>query len=100
MEIIISLDNDLCFVEIKKELLSIISRFIEKKGWTQAKAAEILGVDQPKISQIKNGKTDGFSLERLLGFLKKLSFGITIAITENQTIKFKEEKVKHDAESQ
>ncbi|MGL9682281.1 MAG: helix-turn-helix domain-containing protein [Wolbachia sp.] len=100
MEIIISLDNGLCFVEIKKELLSIISKFIEKKGWTQAQAAEILGVDQPKISQIKNGKTDGFSLERLLGFLKKLDFEITIIITENQAVKFEEERTKHETESQ
>ncbi|MFP3035456.1 MAG: helix-turn-helix domain-containing protein [Wolbachia sp.] len=95
MEIIISLDNGLCFVEIKRKLLSIISEFIRTKCWTQARAAEELGVDQPKISQIKNGKTDGFSLERLLGFLKKLGFGITIIITENQAVKFEEEKAKH-----
>ncbi|WP_411131206.1 helix-turn-helix domain-containing protein [Wolbachia endosymbiont of Tettigetta isshikii] len=100
MEIIISLDNGLCFVEIKRKLLSIISEFIRTKCWTQARAAEELGVDQPKISQIKNGKTDGFSLERLLGFLKKLGFGITIIITENQAVKFEEEKAKHEAESQ
>jgi|GEM_PF-4548890 len=100
MEIIISLDNGLCFVEIKKKLLSIISKFIGENGWTQAHAAEKLGVDQPKISQIKNGKTDGFSLERLLGFLKKLGFRIIIIITENQAVKSEEEKAKHEAESQ
>ncbi|WFW29722.1 MAG: helix-turn-helix domain-containing protein [Wolbachia endosymbiont of Menacanthus eurysternus] len=79
----ISLDGTLCFVEIKKRLLSVISEFIIAKCWTQARAAEELGVDQPKISQIKNSKVDGFSLERLLGFLKKLGFKITIIITEN-----------------
>ncbi len=57
---IISLNNNSCSVEIKKKLLSIITKVIEKNTWTQAHAAERLGVDQPKISQIKNGKTDGF----------------------------------------
>jgi predicted XRE-type DNA-binding protein len=97
---IISLNNKSCYVEIKKRLLSIISEFIKTKCWTQARAAEELGVDQPKISQIKNGKTDGFSLERLLGFLKKLNHEITIMITENQAVKPEEEKVKHEADSQ
>ncbi|MDG7056112.1 MAG: helix-turn-helix domain-containing protein [Wolbachia endosymbiont of Meromenopon meropis] len=82
MKIIISLENGACFVEIKRKLLRIISEFITTKCWTQARAAEELGIDQPKISQIKNGKTDGFSLERLLAFLKKLGFGITIVMTK------------------
>lgn len=68
---IISLNN-LDSAGIKTKLLYIINKIIEKNAWTQAFAAEKLGIDQPKVSQIKNGKIDGFSLERLLGFLKKL----------------------------
>lgn len=66
---IISLNN-LDSAGIKTKLLYIINKIIEKNAWTQAFAAEKLGIDQPKVSQIKNGKIDGFSLERLLGFLK------------------------------
>lgn len=80
--------------EAIKKLLGIISKIIGKNTWTQACAAEKLGIDQPKVSQIKSGKTSGFSLERLLGFLKKLDHEITITITENQSVKAKEEKVK------
>lgn len=68
---IISLNN-LDSAGIKTKLLYIINKIIEKNAWTQAFAAEKLGIDQPKVSQIKNGKIDGFSLERLLGFLKNL----------------------------
>ncbi|NSM56712.1 XRE family transcriptional regulator [Wolbachia endosymbiont of Atemnus politus] len=96
---IISLNNNSCNVEIKKKLLDIISKVIEKNAWTQAHAAERLGVDQPKISQIKNGKTDGFSLERLLGFLKKFDHEITITITENRAVKPEVEKAKHEVRS-
>lgn len=68
---VISLNN-LDSAEVKTKLLYIINKIIEKNAWTQAFAAEKLGIDQPKVSQIKNGKIDGFSLERLLGFLKSL----------------------------
>ncbi|CCF77997.1 XRE family transcriptional regulator [Wolbachia endosymbiont of Onchocerca ochengi] len=88
---IISLNNNSCNVEVKKKLLNIISKVIERNAWTQAHAAEKLGVDQPKISQIKNGKTDGFSLERLLSFLKKFEHEITITITENQAVRSEHE---------
>lgn len=97
---IISLNNNSCNVETKKKLLNIISKVIERNAWTQAHAAARLGVDQPKISQIKNGKTDGFSLERLLGFLKKFDYEITITITESQAVKSEVENAKHEAGSQ
>lgn len=86
--------NNLDSEAIKKKLLGIISKIIGKNTWTQACAAEKLGIDQPKVSQIKSGKTSGFSLERLLGFLEKLDHEITITITENQSVKAKEEKVE------
>lgn len=85
MEIILL--NNLDSAAIKTKLLYIINKIIEKNAWTQAFAAEKLGIDQPKVSQIKNGKIDGFSLERLLGFLKKLDHEITITMTESQEIK-------------
>lgn len=92
---IISL-NDLDSATIKLKLLSIINKIIEKNQWTQSVAAEKLGVDQPKISQIKNNKIDGFSLERLLAFLKKLNHKITITVIQNQDARSKEEKVKRE----
>ncbi|MGL9726440.1 MAG: helix-turn-helix domain-containing protein [Wolbachia sp.] len=84
---------------MKTKLLYIINKIIEKNTWTQAHAAEKLGIDQPKVSQIKNGKIDGFSLERLLGFLRKLNHDITITIVESQTEKVKTEKIEYEVES-
>jgi predicted XRE-type DNA-binding protein len=71
-------------LEIKRRLLDIMRDTIEKNAWTQAYAAERLGIDQPKVSQIKNGKTEGFSLERLLIFLKKLDYQIIITIEDHK----------------
>ncbi|HCE59406.1 MAG TPA: DNA-binding protein [Wolbachia sp.] len=94
---IISL-NSLGSIEIKKKLLDIIRKVIEKNTWTQSHAAERLGIDQPKVSQIKNGKIDGFSLERLLVFLKKLNHKITITIAEGQVSESETKKFKQEAE--
>lgn len=94
---IISL-NSLGSIEIKKKLLDIIRKVIEKNTWTQSHAAERLGIDQPKVSQIKNGKIDGFSLERLLVFLKKLNHKITITIAEVQVSESETKKFKQEAE--
>lgn len=96
---IISL-NSLGSIEIKRKLLNIIRKVIEKNTWTQAHAAERLGIDQPKVSQIKNGKIDGFSLERLLVFLKKLNHKVTITIVEEQDLEPEEKKAKQEAERQ
>ena len=41
-------------------------------GLKQMQAAELLGVDQPKISALSRGLLDGFSLERLIGYLPSL----------------------------
>jgi predicted XRE-type DNA-binding protein len=39
-------------------------------------AAEIMGVDQPKVSQLMHGKLDGFSMERLYRFLNALGMDV------------------------
>ncbi|OEY86888.1 DNA-binding protein [Wolbachia pipientis] len=78
----ISLNNSNS-LEIKRKLLGIMKDTIEKKHLKQTDAAEKLGIDQPKVSQINNGKIEGFSLERLLVFLTKLDYHVTITIGEH-----------------
>ena len=65
----------------KAKLAAIINRIIEEKGLTQKEAAKILGINQPKISALKNGRLKGYSLERLFHFLEALDQHIEITIT-------------------
>ncbi|WP_339047612.1 helix-turn-helix domain-containing protein [Candidatus Mesenet endosymbiont of Phosphuga atrata] len=69
---------------MKKILVQKIKEIIENEGWNQTKVALLLNIDQPKISQIKHNKTQGFSLERLLSFLTKLHFGMDLAKTHHE----------------
>ena len=64
----------------KSDLAIQISKIIQQKGWTQKKAAGVLGIDQPKVSALKNGRLGGFSIERLLSFLRALDRDIDIVI--------------------
>jgi predicted XRE-type DNA-binding protein len=65
----------------KAELAHKIARIIERRRLTQAAAAKILGVDQPKISALERGKLSGFSLDRLVRFLVLLGSDVKIVVS-------------------
>ena len=46
----------------------------------RTRAAAILGIDQPKISALKQGKLSGFSIERLMQLLLVLGRDIEITV--------------------
>jgi predicted XRE-type DNA-binding protein len=64
----------------KAELAHKITVLIRKRGLTQAQAAKLLGVDQPKVSALVRGRLAGFSLERLMRFLLLLGQDIRITV--------------------
>jgi len=65
---------------VKAKLAYEIAQLIKEKKLTQRKAAEILGIDQPKISALLKGKLAGFSIERLFRFFAMLNQDIEIII--------------------
>jgi predicted XRE-type DNA-binding protein len=68
----------------KAELVSRISAIISDQGLTQAQAASVLGVNQPKVSALLRGHLDGFSTERLFRFLIALGSDIEISLKPRQ----------------
>lgn len=64
----------------KSEIVMKIHDIIKKKKLTQAKAAKILKISQPKISLLLRGYLTDFSLERLLRFLNDLGQDVYISI--------------------
>ena len=67
-------------VQHKARLGALIHQSIREQGLSQVQAARVLGVNQPKISALMNGKMDGFSLERLLTFLNALGHDVKLTI--------------------
>ncbi|OFV95262.1 MAG: XRE family transcriptional regulator [Acidobacteria bacterium RIFCSPLOWO2_02_FULL_60_20] len=71
----------------KAELAHRITAIIEHRRLTQSQAAEILRIDQPKISALKRGRLSGFSLERLLRLLLLLGRDVEIVVKEPRPAK-------------
>ncbi len=67
----------------KAELARSITVIIQERGLTQREAAQILEIDQPKVSAITRGRLGDFSLERLLVLVNRLGMDIDIAMSPN-----------------
>ena len=67
---------------VKAELVAKIIQETQRRRLTQSKAAALLGIDQPKVSALKQGRLSGFSVERLLRFLLLLGRDVQITIRE------------------
>ena len=66
--------------QTKVRLAVAINQIIEDKRMSQAMAAELLDINQPKISALANYRLDGFSVERLMHFLNALGRDVEIII--------------------
>ena len=66
--------------QTKAMLARQIAAIVKARGLTQAAAAELLGIDQPKVSAVLRGRLGGFSVDRLLRFLTRLDQDIEIVV--------------------
>lgn len=64
----------------KAELVQRIRHLIEERKLTQARAAALLGLDQPKVSALVRGRVEGYSLDRLFRFLNALGQRVEITV--------------------
>jgi predicted XRE-type DNA-binding protein len=78
---------DLGFVEpeeelTKAELASQIRQVIQRRRLTQVAAAVLMGIDQPKVSALLNGRLANFSTDRLMRLLTALGQDVEIVVKE------------------
>jgi predicted XRE-type DNA-binding protein len=65
---------------IKAGLVVKIDRTIRQPHLTQAAAAQLMGIDQPKVSAMLAGQFRGYSVERLMRFLVTLGHDVEIVV--------------------
>lgn len=65
---------------IKAGLVVKIDRIIRQRNLSQAAAAQLMGIDQPKVSAILAGQFRGYSVERLMRFLVALGHDVEIVV--------------------
>jgi predicted XRE-type DNA-binding protein len=69
----------------KAEIAARIVGIIRRRGLTQSQAANVLGIDQPSISDLVRGKLRGFSSDRLFRFLNVLGQDVEIMIRRHRS---------------
>ena len=67
-------------LKLRSELMVALTRRIKREGWTQAKAAKLLGVTQPRISNLMRGKINAFSLDLLVGMATAAGLRVTMRV--------------------
>ncbi len=65
---------------VKAQLASKIGDIIKRRKLTQAQAAEILGIPQPKLSGLLRGQFRGISEAKMMDCLTKLGRDIRIVV--------------------
>lgn len=66
--------------QAKLRLAYALNQVLDQRKLTQAEAAKVLGVTQPKVSALRHYKLAGFSVERLMTLLTAVDQDIEIVI--------------------
>src|SRR3982751_1810181 len=63
---------------LKRQLADVVVERLE--GWTQVYAADFLGTDQPRMSDLRARRLDRFSLEQLVRFVARVYGDVTLYV--------------------
>ena len=73
-------------LKIRSDLMIRLTRLIEARHLTQAQAARLLGVTQPRISDLVRGKIDRFSVDSLIEMLGHAGARITVLVRPGRRV--------------
>lgn len=65
---------------LKARVVVFIKTLIDQRNLSQTEAAKLIGLAQPDISKLLRGRFEGFSLERLLEFVRALGSDVEIKV--------------------
>jgi predicted XRE-type DNA-binding protein len=76
---------DLGYPDAKERKLKValavqVNRILEERGFAQDRAAKLLGIRQPHVSDLVRYRLNRFSAERLMEFLTRLGKDVEIRI--------------------
>lgn len=79
-------ENEAENLKIRADLMIELSKLIEVQGLTQAAAAKLLGVTQPKVSDLMRGKIDRFSVDSLIQMLCHAGASVSVVVTQRSQV--------------
>ena len=67
-------------LKLRSTLMIKVEKFVRDAGLTQADAAKVLGVTQPRLNQLLKGKIQLFSLDALVNMLANAGMRVTMSV--------------------
>lgn len=61
-------------LQTRSDLMIAIRDIVNAKGWDQKQAAAAMGITQPRVSDLVNGRIEKFSIDKLITCLYKIGF--------------------------
>ena len=65
-------------LQMRADLMADLRKFVKARRLTQARAAEILGISQSRVSDLVRGKWERFSLEMLITLATKAGMRVSL----------------------
>ena len=65
---------------LRSHLVLAIGELVKRRKLTQAQAARLFGVTQPRINDLLRGKIERFSIDSLIAMLGRAGVEVTIQI--------------------
>lgn len=69
-------------LKIRALLMNILDTEINDRNLTQKQAAQILGIKQPRVSNLRQGKIQTFTIDSLIEMLGKLDKHVHLVIDD------------------
>jgi len=73
-------------LRIRSDLMIRLTDIIENGGLTQARAARLFRVSQPRVSDLVRGKIDRFSIDTLIEMLGRAGVRVSIRLTPGKKV--------------
>jgi len=73
-------------LKIRADLMIELTSLIEAQGFTQSAAAELLGVTQPRVSDLMRGKIDRFSVDSLIEMLGHAGACVSVVVSRRSQV--------------
>lgn len=72
-------------MKLRSDMMIALTNHIKRAGMTQAQAAKLFGVTQPRVSDLKRGKVSLFSLDALVTMLSAAGIWVHMELGKPET---------------
>ncbi len=71
---------------IRADLMIQLTQILKKRSLTQVRAARLLGVSQPRVSDLVRGRIDLFSIDTLVEMLTRLGVSVRLRARRSKRV--------------